>query len=169
MEATIAKSINHGKQSRPGAGRGGDGRFRPGVSGNPHGRPQGSRDRASVLAEQLLDGRAQALTEKAVELALAGDVTALRLCLERLLPVPRERSLTLQLPSPMTAEDITAGFARVVEALSRGELTPSETTSVAALLESARRALETTDLARRIEELEERAEDEAYQGAETEN
>jgi hypothetical protein len=153
MEATNAKSINHGKQSRPGAGRGGDGRFRPGVSGNPHGRPQGSRDRASVLAEQLLDGRAQALAEKAVELALGGDVTALRLCLERLLPVRRERSLTLQLPSPMTAEDITAGFARVVEALTRGELTPSET----------------TDLARRIEELEERAEDGAQQGAETEN
>jgi hypothetical protein len=112
-----------------------------------------------VLAEQLLDGRAQALAEKAVELALSGDVTALRLCLERLVPVRRERYLTLELPAPATAEDITAGFARVVEALSHGELTPSETTSVAALLESARHALETTDLARRIEELEERAED----------
>jgi hypothetical protein len=112
-----------------------------------------------MLAEALLDGRVEALTEKAVEMALAGDVTALRLCLERLLPVRRERHLTLTLPSPVTAGDITAGFVRVVEALASGDLTPSETSSVAELLESARRAIETTDLARRIEELEERLED----------
>jgi hypothetical protein len=48
----------------------------------------------------------------------------------------------------------------VVEALASGDPTPSETSSVAELLESARRAIETTDLARRILELEERAEDE---------
>jgi len=47
---------------------------------------------------------------------------------------------------------------RVVEALASGDLTPSETSSVAELLESARRAIETTDLARRIAELEERLE-----------
>ena len=47
----------------------------------------------------------------------------------------------------------------MVEALACGDLTPSETSSVAELLESARRAIETTDLARRIEELEERAQD----------
>jgi len=46
----------------------------------------------------------------------------------------------------------------VVEALASGDLTPSETSSVAELLESARRAIETTDLARRIEELEQRLE-----------
>ena len=43
------------------------------------------------------------------------------------MPVRRERSLTLQLPAPATAQDITAGFARVVEALAHGELTPSQT------------------------------------------
>jgi len=160
MQATNEKPIAQRKHSRPAAGRGTSGRFPAGVSGNPAGRPQGSRHRASVLAEGLLDGRVEALTEKAVEMALAGDVTALRLCLERLLPVRRERHLTMTLPSPLTAADITAGFVRVVEALACGDLTPSETSSVAELLESARRAIETTDLARRIEELEDRLEDE---------
>jgi len=159
MQATNEKPITQRKHSRPAAGRGTHGRFPVGVSGNPAGRPEGSRHRASVLAEGLLDGRVEALTEKAVEMALAGDVTALRLCLERLLPVRRERHLTMTLPSPVTAAEITAGFVRVVEALASGDLTPSETSSVAELLESARRAIETTDLARRIEELEDRLED----------
>lgn len=67
-----------------------DGRFPPGVCGNPQGRPRGSRNRASILVEDLLGVRAQALAEKAIEIALGGDVLALRLCLERLLPARRE-------------------------------------------------------------------------------
>jgi hypothetical protein len=118
--------------------------------------------------EDLLDGRAKALTEKAIEKALAGDVFALRLCLDRMMPVRRERSLTLHLPAPATAQDITAGFEKVVEALAHGELTPSETSALAELLESARKALETTELARRIEELEARAEEAEEYGNEAE-
>ncbi len=136
--------------------RGPDGRFLPGASGNRRGRPLGSRNRASLMVEQLLEERAQALGEKAVEMTLAGDSRALRLCLERLLPAQRERHLLVELPQPATAEDVTAGFRRVVEALTEGQLTPSETNSVASLLESARRALETTELDRRIRELEAR-------------
>ena len=131
-----------------------DGKFRPGVSGNPQGRPLGSRNRASLMVEQLLDGCAEALAEKVIERALGGDTLAMRLCLERLAPVRRERHLVLELPAPATAQDITAGFTRVVAALAVGELTPTETSAVAALLESARRALETTELARRISEME---------------
>jgi len=139
--------------------RGDNGQFLPGTVGNPKGRPLGSRNRASILMEDLLDGRAKALTEKAIEKALAGDVFALRLCMERMMAVRRERSLMLRLPAPATAQDIAGGFASVVEALAHGELTPSETSALAELLESARKALETTDLARRIEELEARAEE----------
>ncbi len=91
---------------------------------------------------------------------------SLRLCLERLVPARKERQLLLQLPPPATAQEISAGFTRVVEALTQGELTPSETDSVAALLESARRALETTDLARRIHELEDRVPKAGQQGTE---
>ncbi len=64
--------------------------FKPGQSGNPHGRPKGARNRATVVAEQLLDGEADTLTRKAIDLAKQGDTTALRLCIERILP-PRER------------------------------------------------------------------------------
>ena len=59
-------------------------RFQKGRSGNPNGRPKGSRNAATLAIEVLLDGQAQALTQKAIELALAGDPVALRLCLERM-------------------------------------------------------------------------------------
>jgi hypothetical protein len=53
--------------------------FRPGASGNPRGRPNGARNRATVTAEALLDGEAEAISRKLIEKALEGDTTALRL------------------------------------------------------------------------------------------
>jgi uncharacterized protein DUF5681 len=43
--------------------------FKPGQSGNPKDRPKGARNRATIAAESLLDGEAEALTRKAIELA----------------------------------------------------------------------------------------------------
>ena len=65
------------------------------MSGNPAGRLRGTKNRATKAAEELLEGEAEALTRKAVELALAGDTVALRLCLERLLPPRKSRRVTL--------------------------------------------------------------------------
>jgi hypothetical protein len=79
------------------AGREQDGRFAPGCSGNPAGKKAGTRRKATRAALALLSGEAEGLTRKAVELALAGDVTALRLCLERLVPPCREAPVTLDL------------------------------------------------------------------------
>jgi hypothetical protein len=56
--------------------------FKPGQSGNPDGRPKGARNRATIAAERLLDGEADTLTRKAIQLAQQGDTTALRLCIE---------------------------------------------------------------------------------------
>jgi hypothetical protein len=61
------------------------GKFAKGFSANPRGNPKGSRHRATLAAEALLDGDAEALTRKCVEMALAGDATAMRLCLDRLI------------------------------------------------------------------------------------
>ena len=77
--------------------------FRPGQSGNPAGRPNGSRNKASVAVDALLDGEAEALTRKAIDLALAGDTVALRLCMERICP-PRRAS-------PRQAQDGFSGYA----------------------------------------------------------
>src|SRR4030081_1458721 len=89
--------------------------FRKGVSGNPAGRPLGTRNRATVLAEQLLEGEAERLVREAIDRAMAGDVLAMRLCLERILPVLRGRRIRLDLPSEDAAGEAAArGIAGAV-------------------------------------------------------
>ena len=74
--------------------------FSNGTSGNPSGRPPGSRNRATLMMESLLEGEAgQDLTRKAIELALAGHITAHRLFVERLIPPRRDRPIHWLLPS----------------------------------------------------------------------
>ena len=67
------------------------GQFVKGQSGNPAGKPQGCRNHATRTAETLLDGEAEALTRKAVTLALGGNALALRLCLDRVIAPRRDR------------------------------------------------------------------------------
>ena len=93
------------------------GRFEKGRSGNPAGKPHGARHRATLAAEMLLDGEAQALTRKAIERALEGDSTALRLCLERIVPVRKERPLRLALPSLTNAGDAARAIAAITAAV----------------------------------------------------
>lgn len=62
--------------------------FKKGKSGNPKGRPAGTGDKRREL-RALLEPHASALIEKAVQMALGGDTTALRLCLDRIIPPMR--------------------------------------------------------------------------------
>jgi hypothetical protein len=73
--------------------------FERGRSGNPAGRRAGSLNKTTEAAAALLAGESEALTRKAVELALGGDPSAMRLCLERILPACRERSVKFGLPA----------------------------------------------------------------------
>jgi Family of unknown function (DUF5681) len=72
--------------------------LKPGTSGNPSGRPKGARNATTLALESLLDGQAQALTQKAIDLALTGDLTALRICLDRILPPRKDRPVTFDFP-----------------------------------------------------------------------
>ena len=96
------------------------GGFQKGQSGNPRGRPMGSRNNATLACEALLEGQALALTQKAVELALAGDTIALRLCMERLCPVRKDRPVSFPLPPINTARDAANVAAAVTEAVAAG-------------------------------------------------
>lgn len=133
-------------------GRNPDGTFAP---GNP-GKPPGSRHRATQAVQALLEGEAEALTRRAVERALEGDVTALRLCLERVAPVRKDPPVLFDLPSMQTAPDAVQAAGAVLSAVASGELAPSEGAHVMALVETFRRTLETTELERRIAALEAR-------------
>src|ERR1700686_4883314 len=73
--------------------------FKSGTSGNPSGRPKGARNATTLALESLLDGQAEALTQKAIDLALTGDLAALRICLDRILPPRKDRPLTFDFPA----------------------------------------------------------------------
>ena len=126
--------------------------FRPGQSGNPKGRPTGALNRATIAAQALLDGEAEALTRAAVELALQGNVQALKLCLERICPARKERPLSLALPEG--AADLSRLTAAILGAVARGELETGQAAALASLVTAHGKALELTELEQRISALE---------------
>ena len=128
--------------------------FEKGRSGNPAGRPRGSRDRATRSAELLLDGEAEALTRKAVALALCGDATALRLCLDRVIAPRRERPVQLALPPIRDAADVAEAMAAITAAVARGGITPGEAAELAKLIDTFVRAIEASDFDKRLTLLE---------------
>ena len=123
--------------------------------GNP-GRPKGARHRITRAAEALLDGETEALTRKAIELALAGDGMALRLCLERILPPRKERPVDIVLPVLTGPKDAVTVSAALLAAVAAGEIAPGEASVVGRLLELHLRAVEAHDLEARLAALEAR-------------
>ena len=101
------------------------GGFQKGQSGNPRGRPAGSRNTATLACEALLEGQAEALTQKAITMALAGDTTALRLCLERLVAPRRERFVRFDLPPLQSPADAARAMAGIAAAVAFGEIIPT--------------------------------------------
>jgi hypothetical protein len=129
--------------------------FQPGQSGNPKGKPKGCRAKATMAVLELLDGEAEALTRKAVEKALEGDTTALRLCLERLAPPRKDSPIALAgLPKIEGTSDLPKATSTILEAVARGDITPSEGQALAGLVEGHRKALETAELEARVAALE---------------
>jgi hypothetical protein len=128
--------------------------FTPGCSGNPAGRPKGARNRSTLALETLLDGQAEALTQKAIELALAGDMAALRLCLDRILPARKDRPVSIEMLPINNAEDARAASAALLGAVSSGNLTPSEASEVGKLIDAYVKTIELTEVLARLDKLE---------------
>ena len=128
--------------------------FQKGQSGNPAGRPPGSRNRTALAAETLLEGEAQALTRRAIDLALEGDTTALRLCLERILPQRKSRAVTFAVPRIDRVEDLAGAIGSIFQEVAGGRLRLDEGAALVGMLESKRRAMETIDLEKRLRALE---------------
>ena len=137
------------------AGRTAKGQFAKGQSGNPKGRPVGFRCKATMAAAALLDGEAESLTRKAVELALDGDTTALRLCLERIYPAPKDRPVDVELPTVDTAADLPRATAAILEAVGSGELTPLEGNALASIVSAHAKTVDVAEFDARLKALEE--------------
>ncbi len=124
--------------------------FQPGNAG----KPKGTRNKTTLALEALLDGEAEAITRKAVEMALTGDGAAMRLVLERLLPPRKERPVMFTMPKLEKVEDAVKATAALAEAVANGEITPGEAGELSKLVEGFTKAVELHEIQQRLDKLE---------------
>jgi hypothetical protein len=132
-----------------------DNRWKKGQSGNPNGRAAGSRNRATLAIEALLEGEGEALTRKAIELAKAGDMQALRLCLDRLVPPRKDSPVAFDLPEMKTINDAVPAMGALVRAVGLADLTPTEAGELTKMVQAFAKIIETAELEDRVRKLEE--------------
>ena len=125
--------------------------FKKGQSGNPAGKAKGTRDKRTALRE-LLQPHAVDLVAKAVELAKAGDTTALRICIDRCIPVIKAKDAPVDLPD-LTGSLVEQGEA-VMRAMARGRITPDEANAVMQVISAQARIIEVDELEKRLAVLE---------------
>ncbi len=135
-----------------------DTRFKPGQSGNPAGKPKGTRHKATQAMMVLLDGETEALTRKAIELAKDGDTTAMKLCLDRIFPAPKPAAqcVHLDMPPPENLADTARAF---VAAAAKGEIPPDIAAQLVSAVASVARVEEMESIKERLEALEKAVKD----------
>jgi Family of unknown function (DUF5681) len=128
--------------------------FQKGQSGNPAGYHKGSRHKATLLAEKMLADDQDEILRAVIDAAKAGDSTAMKLCIDRLVPLRKGRPIAFNLPPVETAVDVAVAIGELSRAAD-GELTVDEASAAASVIELHRRAIEMTDIERRLQKLEE--------------
>ena len=132
-----------------------DTRFAKGVSGNPAGKPKGTRNRLTRALDELAAADAVQVLGKSLELAKDGDVAAARMILGRAWPKPRGRLVEgLELPVMNSAADAVAAMGMIASAVTAGTLTLEEARDLTAIIEAFRRMHELAEIERRITALE---------------
>ncbi len=118
------------------------------------GRPPGSRNKVNLAMENLLEGEGEVLTRKVIEMALAGDIAALRLCMDHLLPPLKDRQIHLDIPPIKSPRHALEVMGTIVTATLKGEITSSEGSSAANIVGDYIETIEQTELLERIERIE---------------
>jgi hypothetical protein len=107
-----------------------------------------------VLLEQLIEGEAEDVTRTLVNAAKAGDMAAIRLVVDRVLPPRKDRPVAFALPRLEKAADVVTANAALVAAVAAGDLTPSEAAELSKVLDGYTRAVEAADIQERLARLE---------------
>jgi hypothetical protein len=128
--------------------------FQPGQSGNPAGKSPGTRNKATRAIEAMLDGEAEEITRRVIDLAREGNSHALSLCLTRLCPTRRDRPAPFDMPRMETTADAVKAAGAIVEAVATGELTPIEAAALTKVVENFAKTLQIHDHEHRLRALE---------------
>jgi hypothetical protein len=132
-------------------------RGRPFAPGNKlgQGRPKGTRNKPKPLFQRLLEEYSEHLVRKLIALAMQGNQSAMRMCMDRISPARRSACITMSLPAIRTARDVDKAAEKVTQAIRRGELTPADGGIMMNILEGRSRVIERGQLETRLEKLEE--------------
>jgi len=131
-------------------------KFQKGKSGNPLGRPRGVRNKATLLAEKLLENEAEEICRQAIELAKKGNIQAIKIVMDRILPPKKEIPITIDLPTMKTSTDILEAVSQVTLAICCGKITPSDGETLTRIIERQAKAIELTEFEQRLKNLEDR-------------
>jgi Family of unknown function (DUF5681) len=133
------------------------GQFERGQSGNPNGRPPGSRNRGFIRLEQILHQDAERVVQRIIEAAISGDMCAAKLILDRVLPKTACRPrMEIVLPELRTADDARTLVSTVLAAAIRGDISTVEAGDVARAAEIFARITGISELQAKVQMLEER-------------
>ncbi|WP_052465021.1 DUF5681 domain-containing protein [Geoalkalibacter subterraneus] len=124
-----------------------DGRWKKGASGNPSGRP------VENPARRLLMANAEQLTQTAINLALAGDTTALNACLARIAPPLKGQAAPIQLEMPASG-NLLDQAQRILQAATDGTIAPDIAGQLMQALSTMAKVREIDELEQRLAELE---------------
>jgi hypothetical protein len=136
-------------------------RGRPFESGNTfgRGRPKGSHNRRTLEAQALFDEYKEPIIKKCIAQALAGDVRAIGLCVERILAPQRDPAVRVRFKKLERPKDIELATERLIEDLGKGKVTPQEAQTIYGMLADIRNHRETEEMESRIAVLEQTARD----------
>ena len=129
-------------------------KYKKGESGNPAGRPPGTLNKTTIIVQKLLASEAEEIGRSVIKMAKEGDFQAAKLILERVCPPMRDSPVDLKLPKIKKVKDIAEAFCHINEAITAGQISPGQGKVISDILETQRKALETNDLEKRIEQLE---------------
>lgn len=130
--------------------------WKPGQSGNPAGRPKGSKNKATLLALAAMEGEIEAIVRSIIKAAKKGDMAAARLVVDKLIPAAKDRPIEIKLPSLSDIAGCQTAQGQLIRAVAGGDLMPGEGEHLSAMIEHQRKALEGADILARLDAIEER-------------
>jgi hypothetical protein len=130
--------------------------FPKGHSGNPNGRPKGTRNKSTILVQLLLERDLEEICNRVIEEAKAGNMQAVKMILDRILPPKKDSPIAIDIPEIKTSSDILQAINCISTAVGQGEISPSEGETLSKIIDIHSKALEIYDFEKRLKAIEER-------------